>query len=150
MRWGETGTRTVTDDARPHVYQRLAERAGRYDEYTTGACVGVDAIAANWFLDTCPDAIHRLVVPANLSQVDWLTIHRFRALEDERHIIEWMPKGTSYRDRNNRVLDHTDELDVIASYPESHGKSRRSGTWMTYRLAKSRGLHVYEPLVLNS
>lgn len=146
-RMGFTGTRSVPFDRVADVLAFLTRESHEFDEFTTGACTGFDAIAAHYLIDQNPNALHRLVVPANRSQVDGEIIERFRRLEDDRHVIEYMPEGTSYRERNERILDHSDALLAVADHPEIHSKSVRSGTWMTVRIARRRGIPI-EGLVL--
>jgi hypothetical protein len=98
-----------------------------------GACVGGDMRAAI----TATNAGHwvHAVVPANRSQVD-------PAWREWCHSYEEMPSGTDYRARNERILDHGEELEAWPEYAEQHPQSRRSGTWMTIRIAKRRGMRL--------
>lgn len=147
MRVGFTGTRTVKLDAVQRVCDFVCSQSTGGSEFTTGACVGFDAIAAHCLLDNFPDAVHRLVVPANQSQVDHEIIERFQRLQGNRHIIEYMPDGTTYRQRNERILHHADKLVAVAEFPELNTRSTRSGTWMTVRIARRLGLPVRELVI---
>jgi len=95
-----------------------------------------------WLLDNKPDAIHRLIVPAQRGQVDGDVLQRFDALESPRHVIEYMPVGTTYRQRNEQILKHSDLLVAAAEAPEFDARSRRSGTWMTVRIARTLEIPV--------
>lgn len=149
MRIGFTGTRNVPDAC----VQRVQDFVGDHSiivadelEFTTGGCVGFDALAAQWLVDNTPWSTHRVVVPANESQVDQRVvtiIANCAKFAPSAYLVERMPPGTSYRDRNIRILEHSDELVAVAEYPEDAGRSRRSGTWMTVRLARKRGIPVH-------
>lgn len=147
MRMGFTGTRSVSIERMSEVCDVVRQACFGFTEFTTGACVGFDTIAAHYVLDLVPDATHRLIVPADRKHVDNDVIARFKRLEDERHIIEYMPEGTSYRDRNERILHYTDKLVAVAEHPEIHARSIRSGTWMTVRIARRLGLPIQEFII---
>lgn len=156
MRLTFTATRDIVgceDAIKRHVL--LVTREHGATEFTTGACVGGDALIARTMLAEFPDAIHRLVVPANRSQVDIDLYHDFITHTGGWACIEFMPAGSTYRDRNLRLLDHGDMLCPVANYDEDDGHSRRSGTWMTVRLARARrgghiqqALRICDPLIL--
>lgn len=150
MRIGFTGTRRVPDyrvrDVLDWVDERVATLGGT--EYTTGACVGFDALVAPHLLKTRPDDLHRLIVPANRAQVDTDMFHEFLTHSGGWKAIELMPAGTTYRDRNERILDHADVLLAVADAPENAGRSARSGTWMTVRIARKRFLPVHELVLM--
>lgn len=108
-----------------------SERAGI--TLRTGACVGVDEVVA--------ERGHHLgyhvhtVVPWNRSLVarDWA---RWAVTFEE------MEPGSSYRDRNMRLLEGATFLTAFPARPEKDPSSRRSGTWMTVRLAVARHITV--------
>lgn len=139
MRLGFTGTRTLPADMSA-IEDYVADRIVRFNEFTSGACVGFDAWVARYLLRVRPEATHRLVVPANRSQVDIDLYHEFITHTGGWVVIEFMPDGTTYKQRNARILDHADELLGVCDYPERHGKSARSGSWQTVRLARDRRL----------
>jgi hypothetical protein len=60
-----------------------------------------------------------------------------------------MAEGTDYRDRNTEIVRRSNQLFYCADYPENHGKSRRSGTWMTKRIAEQTGIPV-NGIILNN
>lgn len=150
MRYGFTGTRSLDDDGRALIDNALLMVADG-QEFTTGSCVGVDAYVGRILTFIYPRAKHRVVVPANRKQVDywWHPIEQW-AEKGIDLTVELMPIGTSFRERNERIVDYTDELIVFASHPESHGKSRRSGTWMTKRIAEKRGVKIRPPYVFKN
>jgi len=98
----------------------------------TGACIGVDAEVA--YLAYGTYHVHT-VVPADRSRVDpqW---------RDYCDTFEEMPVGTTYRDRNQRIVDLSTRLIGIAQAPEDDIHSRRSGTWQTIRMARRAGKAV--------
>lgn len=150
MRVGFTGTRSVPPERVTEVHEFLGGAVPTEAvEFTTGACVGFDAIAARWLLAEHPGALHRLAVPANRKQVDTDLFHDFlTASISGWTVIECCPAGTDYRYRNQRIVLLSDRLIAVADYPEKHGKSTRSGTWQTVRLARAAGVLVTE-LILN-
>lgn len=123
--------------------------------FVTGACVGFDAYAGWWLMRAFPDegVTHTILVPSNKSQVDywWLrdsTRHFIVAAGVNLEVIE-MPEGSSYKDRNQEIVNLSDFLFYYAEYPEKHGRSLRSGTWQTVRMAtKSR--RITAGVTLNS
>lgn len=138
-RAGFTATRHV-DGREADILEFVDRTTDDCTEFTTGACWGGDSLIARHLLSTRADAAHRLIVPQKRDQVDTDMFHHFLTHTGGWASIELMQAGSNYRDRNNRILDHTDRLLAVAEYPEDHGKSRRSGTWMTVRLARKRGI----------
>ena len=69
-----------------------------------------------------------VVVPADRSKVDpdW----RLYCTS-----YELMPEGTTYRQRDERMVLLGTRLIGIANRPEKHGASIYSGAWMTVRIA---------------
>lgn len=133
---GLTGTRWI-DAYRDKLWSwlNLADTKRwfeHFDGYVTGGCFGWDAFAGRFLADTWPDKEHWVIVPANLSQVDawWLE----PGYEFVR--VVYMPMGTDYRDRNTVIVERSVELHFCAERPEADGKSKRSGTWMTVRIAR--------------
>lgn len=111
-----------------------------FDEYVTGACVGFDAVAGMAMVIKRPLARHRVIVPANRAQISrwwdspWVTSGHV--------IVEEMPESTTYKDRNQAIVNRSTELFYCAAFPEDHPKSLRSGTWQTVRMAGLKGIPV--------
>lgn len=142
VRYGISGSRS-----RLNARQRalvLAVLAGLAPgvEYTSGGCAGIDAFAGRWLADWRPQARQRVVVPADRHHVDpwWVEPEHAGKVE----VVEMSP-GTSFRDRNKVVLSHSDMLVAFPAWPEGDARSRRSGTWMTVRIARRQQI----PVVVN-
>lgn len=109
-------------------------------EFTTGACLGWDGWIFIHLINQFPKMHHRMIVPANKSFVDWEAI---KLAEERNAEIIWMPDGTTYRDRNNRILDDTDLLYAFIT----GNLNPRSGTSMTLNLARERKIRRIPVLV---
>ena len=138
MRYGFTGTRTL-DAADELVVARAVSLLEDGTEFTTGACIGADFFVGQSLWLAKPDAVHRVIVPADRSRVDHWWTHR--AIGDTVRVEE-MSAGTTYKDRNLRIVEHSDVLVAFPAHPEDDPRSRRSGTWQTVRMARQRGIVV--------
>lgn len=138
IRYGFTGSRDLDENGEKIVTSVLALLAGG-EVYTTGACVGVDAFIglSLWLAE--PNATHRVVVPADRSRVNYWWCHR--AIADSV-LVEEMPTGTTYKDRNQRIVDRSDVVVAFPAHAEDDPRSRRSGTWQTVRMARRKKLSV--------
>jgi len=124
VRYGFTGTRTLEpadDDTIAHTLSMLKDGT----EFTTGACIGVDSFVGQSFWLAKPDAVHRVVVPADRSRVDHWWTHR--AIGDTVRVEE-MPTGTTYKDRNLRIVEQSDVLVAFPAHPEDDPRSMRGPT----------------------
>lgn len=100
--------------------------------YVTGGCRGGDAVIGRWLRMTYPRAEHVVVLPASLRQVeDW-----WSGLDRLHPRIIAMPAGTTYKDRNTRLVELADEVRGFPAWPEHDPRSVRSGTWQTIRMAR--------------
>jgi predicted Rossmann fold nucleotide-binding protein DprA/Smf involved in DNA uptake len=130
---GFTGSRHLTGEMQEAIKRALIET--QVDAtIVTGACLGVDAYVALIAWRTPYLKVHT-IVPADRSRVDpyW---------RDHCDTFEEMPPGTTYRDRNERIVALSDRLIAVPDYPEDAPESRRSGTWMTIRIARRTGRPV--------
>jgi hypothetical protein len=128
---GISGTREMPTALQAERIRQLIRGLQPGTTVVTGACVGVDALAAKIAFST--PGIHVMtVVPANRKAVDpnW---------QRYCHDFYEMPLGTSYRDRNLYIVDLCDWLLAFPMYAEWDGRSTRSGTWQTIRLARKAG-----------
>lgn len=119
----------------------------KFDTYVTGGCVGFDALVGRYLRLRFPPPIahHVVIVPANKSQVDpWWEEFDAGTVE-----LIYMDDDTDYRDRNQAIVDRADQIFYCADYPEADGRSKRSGTWMTKRIAEREGVPVHG-VILNT
>jgi hypothetical protein len=137
---GGTGTRSLEprlwNEAKGFIRERMEfiHPTG----VVTGGCIGWDHMMGEYCALRWPDLEHRVVVPADRSRVEawWLKPGM------DHVIVEEMPPGTTYRDRNARLVLLADVFAAGPDYPEGHPASRRSGTWQTIRMALETGLQV--------
>jgi hypothetical protein len=122
---GFTGTRTINDDDKETIAKFLRTPSfeiDRFQTFVTGACIGVDAyvgeLMSRWF----PLARHVVIIN--------------------------MPPESSYRDRNLNIVRLSNKLIGFPRYAEHDPRSRRSGTWMTVRIARRLGV-TYKTSVLD-
>jgi hypothetical protein len=99
----------------------------------TGAAIGIDTLVA---VTGLKQRFHvHAVVPATTDQadVDWL-----------KHCTSYevMPRGSTFRDRDTRMVDLGKRVIAFPLYPEKDPRSKRSGTWMTVRIAHKQGKQV--------
>lgn len=108
--------------------------------YVTGGCTGGDTFIGRWLVlnRLGSDARHVVIIPADRSRVDpWWekpVIRRTTLVE----VIE-MPPGSTYADRNARIVEESTVIFGLPAYPEDDPRSRRSGTWQTIRMARRAG-----------
>lgn len=133
---GFTGTRSFTS---AHLRQLEPLNLSYFDTFITGACRGFDAVIGIRLTALYPTARHIVIVPDNRSQVDnwWEGLPKGFGVE----VVE-MPKHSTYKDRNQEIVNRADSLFFCAKAPESAGVSQRSGTWQTVRMARRKGIPV--------
>lgn len=107
-------------------------------EFVYGGCIGGDEAIAIWLTTYGPaGSRHRVILPANRKAVaEWW---KYPNAADPFPLVEYMPAGTTYKDRNQRIVDISDLVIGFPEYPEDHPKSLRSGTWQTIRMARRKG-----------
>ena len=129
-RYGFTGTRKldIFDPRHKANVQRVIDLVADGTEFTTGACRGIDIFLYYALKAKYPQAWHRVIVP-------WDKRQAVIPEEAKNTEIIYMPEGTTFRDRNKRILDFTDFLYVI---PFDKLEVPYSGTWMTHNIAKDR------------
>lgn len=110
-------------------------------QFVYGGCIGGDAAVAIWLTNYGPPkSRHRVIVPANRTAVaEWW---KYPNAAEPFPLVEYMPEGTTYKDRNQAIVNISDELIGFPEYPEDHPKSRRSGTWQTIRMGRKKGIPV--------
>jgi predicted Rossmann-fold nucleotide-binding protein len=129
---GWTGSRNITEAMRQYIDQTIA--ALPHVIVVTGGCIGVDAYVARV---AHARGLHvHTIVPYDRSRVDpdW-----------EQYALTCypMPLGTTYKDRNQAIVNRSDIMYGVPSHPESDPKSRRSGTWQTIRMARRQDVPTY-------
>jgi hypothetical protein len=142
-----TAARDMDEAARQGVVTNvLTVRVPHAGRYVTGACTGGDAFIGRWLYANRPEAEHAVIVPANRSRIDawWL-----EAKGPAVTVIE-MPPGTTYADRNARLVAEASAVFAFPAYPEDDPRSLRSGTWQTVRMSRKAGnfsqWHLVKPL----
>lgn len=146
---GFTGSRDLSSEEELQIERILWKL--HPERVITGACIGVDEFVASFFASNMPDVMHTIYVPTdrsrvNMSFVDWM-------LKLRNVTVEFMPRGTNYRDRNFAIVSGSETLIGFPREPESHPKSQRSGTWQTIRMARGKmplEVHVLSELASNS
>lgn len=139
LRVGISGTRTKLSHAEKEVIRRnLRIFIPRGATIVTGGCVGVDAFVAEHAYQAERGDGKRIwdvhtIMPYLRSQADpnW-----------RDYCDSWveMGKGTTYKDRNIAIVLDVHYLIYFPKYAESDPRSKRSGTWQTYRLARAAGV----------
>lgn len=128
-----SGTLRLTEKG-SRIIRFTLGKLGYADEYVTGAAIGVDAEVGTLLTRLCPAAVHTVIVPADRKAVDaWWTRLPYQV---EKLRVVYMPPGTSYRDRNQELVDRATMLVAYPAFPEVDLRSRRSGTWQTVRMAR--------------
>lgn len=136
----ELALRTYLESADMTTYLR------KFDTYVTGACIGWDAFVGRYLRTKFPPPIaqHIVIVPANESKIErWWEEFDLGSVD-----VIYMDKDTDYRARNEAIVKRSDQLFYCAEYPEDHHRSRRSGTWMTKRIAQKHHIPI-DGIVLN-
>lgn len=153
-----TGSRKLTPMGRALIGEVLARIVGASDrrtQFVTGACIGADDFIAGQLLTyfTVAPEQQTIVVPADRSRVtanlDW-----FR---DVGARVEYMPEGSSYENRDWVMVEiaRLARGGVVGfpAWPEHHPESRRSGTWLTLKLARKAGIvpevHLLTPELIS-
>lgn len=139
---GFTGTRTLDTvklQAEMDMARLIDDR--RFTHFVSGACIGFDTYAGLLAVRMRPDATHLVIVPADRSRVSgwWLAFPHV--------LVQKMAAGSSYADRNERIVAICDFLVALPEHDEDHPRSARSGTWQTVRMARraDRGIVTLPP-----
>lgn len=133
---GWTGSRDLTDAMRAAIdtyldYLATRYRATRDVKVVHGGCLGVDEYVSK---SASARGIPQVTIfPSNMSQA--ATACRYRSQE-----VVQMPEGSTYRQRNEAIVKLATTLVAVPRFAEDHPRMRRSGTWMTIRIARRRGV----------
>jgi len=140
LRVGFTGTRHLEESGREALLftvrglSEACQLAGLELEVIQGGCVGADTFVANaaslLAALFAPVTVHT-VLPEDMSRVppEWRS-----------HCHTYETVTGPYRNRNKAIVKRARCLFGVADYPEEHGKSRRSGTWMTIRMGQEANI----------
>jgi hypothetical protein len=127
---GVSGTRNGCNPAQYlQLELQLEDMFGLYDTVMHGDCSGVDyeahiiAYRIGYQIEIFPplDPKHRMFLPS-----------------DRTHA------AAPYLDRDRAIVDEGDSMLIVPQYAEKDPRSKRSGTWYTYRYALAQG----KPLTL--
>lgn len=98
--------------------------------YASGGCTGIDFYVGRYCYERWPSRQHIVVLPANRSRIGvW-----WRHLPDV--VVIEMPPGSSYRDRNQYLVNISRRLSAYPFAAEANPSQQRSGTWQAYRMAQ--------------
>ena len=127
-----TAARDLDDAGRDVITNVLTTAVPLADRYITGGAVGGDAFIGRWLYENRPEAEHIVIVPADKSRVDpwWLTV------SGPVPELILMPHGSTYRERNIRVVAEGTMVFGFPAYPEDDMRSLRSGSWQAIRMAR--------------
>lgn len=105
--------------------------------YVTGGAIGGDAYIGRWLAARYLTAEHVIAVPARRDRVDpWWTLPAYKL---HRITLIEMPPGTSYADRNLRIVTEGTAVFGFPAHEEADPRSQASGTWQTIRMARRAG-----------
>lgn len=131
-----TGARHVPDECLPSM--RFLIKGLKADCFVSGAAFGVDSTAAQFAMECHPHAQHHVIVPDGVYNDIFVAI--LKTFESPNVNLEFMPKGTNYMDRNDRMVELADKL---IGFPKTSTMQRRSGTWATIRRGTAKGIPVH-------
>lgn len=134
-----SGGRVRLGPREQYEWTRILRTLEGWRGFITGGCVGFDDFAGRTLVKLFPTHEHVIYVPANRTLVAaWWRGPEYRPFTQVRE----MNPGTTYRDRDQAMIDHGAALLAKPSHPEDDPRSRRSGTWLTVRLARAAGKPV--------
>ncbi len=132
---GFTAARELTEANIAYIKSIIVDLEAA-DGFVTGGCIGGDTLIAKCIRDFHPDKSHKIIIPANRSQVDsavyWLA--------NPKDNIIYMPERSSYRDRNTKIVDSSDRM--LAFWTGG----QRSGTLMTINISKRANKIIEEDI----
>lgn len=147
---GTTGTQHFFG-AESNAYRTALETLDalpRYDIYISGACIGWDYAFGVRMFHKYQGAQHVIIVPSNWAKVaPWW--QQYVGLGYPNITVIQMPADSTYKQRNQEIVDHSDDFFFCAQYPEKHPKSKRSGTWQTVRLAERKPIANLDGVILS-
>jgi len=129
--FGVSGTRETMTSVQEHAFFDLMLRAIRAGatELHHGACTGADQFA-HWHMTE-----HRIITHVHPPVDKKYSAETFLL----RHVLRVDYEAKPYGERNQDIVDASDVLLIAPLFPENDPKSKRSGTWMTARMADAAG-----------
>jgi predicted Rossmann fold nucleotide-binding protein DprA/Smf involved in DNA uptake len=138
----------LVDEERSYAWSVMMAKLAnpRIKEWRTGAAEGIDTIAAKYAYNYRPDIKHTIVVPSawhnekfvrQMSPLAGIEIVYMPAVVDEPDPRKRNAKA--YRQRNVEMVAPAHQL---IAFPTSMG-NKRSGTWMTIRIAQELHKNVF-------
>lgn len=140
---GFTGSRYVPNPDKILTLERRLLNLGQFAPgFVTGACTGLDALIGRFCVERWPQRMHMVIIPGDRKQIDpwWLDFGGWLI-----NVIQ-MPPNTTYADRNQAIVDQSQQLVGFPIGPEDHPAQRRSGTWQTIRMG--RRCHTRPPVII--
>jgi hypothetical protein len=130
---GFTGSRDRMDEQEQYFWLDFLQGLEGWKGFVTGGCVGFDDFVGRTLVEIFPTHIHRVYVPADRSRVAaWWRDPKLAPFVEIRE----MASGTTYKDRNQALVDDVAALVANPKYTEDDPMSGRSGTWQTIRMAR--------------
>lgn len=131
---GTTGTQLFNldlDSVCDIVARALSPYTPHRDIVVSGLCIGMDEVVVT-VADKLGFSIYG-ICPYNRSKVS----ARAMSVVSLKGRCEFMPPGTTYMDRNDRIIRPIDipPIDVLLAFPKAAQEEVRSGTWATVRRA---------------
>lgn len=143
MTYGFTGAHRLTEDQRALAESYLAALTEDWpllllaDGFVTGTQVGIDELVARTLAAEFPTRPLTQLIPGKPGT------HGEIVENPGARVIQLTDRDSSamaYRKRNHFIVELADALIAFPEGPEeSH---RRSGTWMTVRMAREKGIPV--------
>jgi hypothetical protein len=129
-----TGARDITESEALRVIQAVFALP-EHTRIISGGALGVDTVAALAVVMSQTHRMLHVVLPCTTEprDVGWL---------EAASTWERMPPGTTFKQRDARMVEVGDRVIAFPLYPENDPRSKRSGTWMTVRLANRAGKPV--------
>lgn len=129
-----TGIRTPSDAYVEAIWDTIYFWPHHVDKFVSGCAYGVDTETANAVVNYWPGARLHLVVPARPCNKSLIRLSKLPQVS-----VEHMPSGTTYLDRNDRMIELADYL---IAFPRNFEEKLRSGTWATIRRARTKGIPI--------
>lgn len=108
-----------------------------------GGCIGANALVAETSFHW---GFYVHAVLPSIERGKFFDQHIFNYCHSWEEMPPGIP-GNAYRERNQRIVNYANVLFSFPELPEDHGRSKRSGTWMTIRMARMKPIPVHTYMV---